>query len=318
MIIDAHVHCAPGALSVLLRALDLARIDRAVVLAWPGVGEALVDEAERDGAGRLRVAFAPDLQLAGTQRWNAELDRIERLATSLAALKVYKQLSFGIANLDGRPIGLLSPELEPLWALAGRAGLPVILHCGDPADFWRARPGLRAQQLVRYPEWHYANQQGVKARALMYRERAELVCRHPQVCFVGAHLGGFPDGPGALEEYLRLGPVDTSAALEEVLTFDHREVRETIERHHDQIMWGSDLPVGPPPGRDALAVKIAAKFLIDSLNLATESVTLPAPTPVTCPWTVPGLGLTGSARAAVLHQTAARIFWPADAPAPMR
>jgi predicted TIM-barrel fold metal-dependent hydrolase len=309
MITDAHVHCLSGALNVLVRALDLAGIDRAVVLAWPGEGEAVAEEAERDGAGRLRVAFAPDLRLAGTARWDAELGRIERLTPSLAGLKIYKDLGFGITNLEGKRISLLSPELEPLWAIADGTGLPVILHCGDPADFWRRRPRLRAQQLMRHPEWQYARQPDVKPRSLMYRERAELVRRHPRVRFVGAHFGGFPDTPEALDDYLRLGPVDTSAALEEVLTFDRRAIGEVIAKHHGRIMWGSDVPVGPPPGRDTAAIKISAKFLADSLSMITQAGTVPAPTPLECPWTVAGLGLTGSARAEILHQTAARIFW---------
>jgi hypothetical protein len=310
LIIDAHLHCDPTALRILMRALDLAGIDRAVVLSRPGLGEPFVEAVAREGHGRLRVALAPDVRLAGTPRWDIELVRLERLTADLAAIKLYKQLGFGIVNADGRRISLLSPELESLWELVEGTGLPVILHCGDPADFWRERPRLRARQLELHPEWWYATQPDVKPRALMYRERAELVHRYPGVCFVGAHLGGFPEGPEPLEEYLQLGPVDTSAALEEALTFDRRIVLQIVDRYPDRIMWGSDLILSAlRPGTDTAAVKIAAKYLVDSLRLVTEAVTLPTPSPLECPWTVRGLGLSGSSRAWVLQRTASRILW---------
>jgi len=269
----------------------------------------VLDEVQGLAPDRLRVLVSPVLELAGGA-WEAELAEIDRLLPYAAGVKLYKDANFGVRNRCGARVSLLSPELEPLWAIAAAHGRPVLVHCADPLDFWRRTPRLRARQLEVYPENRYRGSHTVPSRRSMIRARDELLRRQPAVRFVGAHLGGFPATPSELARFLALGPADTSAALEEVLTFDRPEVDGVLRRHERDLMWGSDLILGAqPPGSERAAVMMSAKFLADSLRLATAAGPVHAPASRDCPWTAPGLNLSGSLREAVLGGNALRMYW---------
>src|ERR1041385_2867389 len=197
----------------------MAGIDGAVILPAPGQGEQVLEEALGLDPHRLRVLVSPDVSLAGTPAWGAELNAMDRLLEHAAGIKLYKNLSFGLRGRSGGMITLLSPELEDLWSIAAARAKPVLVHFGDPADFWRLRPRLRTRQLDVMPERRYHDAADVPSRRKIIASRDELFRRQPSVRFVGAHLGGFPSTPGELASFLRHGPVHTSAAPEAVLIF---------------------------------------------------------------------------------------------------
>jgi predicted TIM-barrel fold metal-dependent hydrolase len=308
-VVDAHVHCAASCLSTLLRVMDVAGVQGAVVLPGAGTTGAVLEEAQRVEPRRLRVLVAPDLTLAGTAAWVGELSAVDRLLGHAAGMKLYKSASFGFSSRAGGRLSLLSPELEPLWALAAAHGKPVVVHCGDPADFWRRRPRLRAKQVRVHPEYRYAGMPGIPSRRWMISSRDELFRRHPDVLFVGAHLGGFPATPAELARFLDLGPADTSAALEEVVTFERAAVERLLRQHERDILWGSDLMLWDAvPGRERTQVLVAAKFMVDSLRLATAAGEVPMPADQ-FPWRARGLGLSGPLRESVLWRNARRVYW---------
>jgi uncharacterized protein len=309
-VIDAHLHCRPGSVGILLRALDLAEIDGAVLLGHAGLGAELLDEVSREAPRRMRVLVTPNLTLAGTgAAWAAELRTLERLLDQAAGLKLYKDANFGVRNQDGARISLLAPELEPLWAIAAARDVPVLVHAADPMDFWRRSPRLRGRALEAHPEARHRGRR-VPSRRRLIGDRDELLRRQPSVRFVGAHFGGFPATPAELARFLALGPADTSAALEEVLTFDRPAVDRLLHSHQDDVMWGSDLIIGrQPPGNERTAIMLSAKFLADSLRLTTAEGPVHSPSPVECPWRAPGLALRGTLRESVLGRNAIRMYW---------
>jgi predicted TIM-barrel fold metal-dependent hydrolase len=309
-VLDAHVHCRADSVATLLRVMDAAEVERAVILSWPGEAERLLDAAMEQGGDRLRVALAPDLELVGSDGWEIEIKRFERLIAHAAGLKFYKDAGLGAPNRLGRRLDFLMPELQPFWSLALRHGKPVVLHCGDPADFWGEGTGLRARQLADHPEWRHSQRPDVQGRRWIMNRRAELMRAWPGVTFVGAHLGGFPATTGEMEECLAYGPVDTSVALEEVLTLDRSPVEALILAHSRSICWGSDVMVGPARDRREIGlIKMCAKFVRDSLRLLTSRERVPAPSPIDCPWTAAGLGLGGAAAERVLWDNAVGLYW---------
>ncbi len=185
-----------------------------------------------------------------------------------------------------------------------------MIHCADPADFWRPCPLLRARQLELNPQYCYHDRRGVPARDWMLSCRADLVRRWPNVRFVGAHLGGFPADLREFIDFLSLHSVDTSAALEELLAVDRVGAHRVFQMHARSIIWGSDLMVGPArSGCEAILVKVAAKYLRDSLCLITVGEVIHTPNPVECPWLVQGLALAGDTARHILYSNAAALFW---------
>ena len=75
----------------------------------------------------------------GADDWTARAIRqLERDVTAGAAgLKIYKSLGMDAKDTDGRRIAVDDPRLDPVWAKCGELGIPVLIHTGDPAPFWK-------------------------------------------------------------------------------------------------------------------------------------------------------------------------------------
>jgi len=309
-IIDTHLHCDIGSIDSLLEAMNIAGVDRGVILAWPGETEKLLEEVENKGRRRLRITMSPDIRKIGTSEWDKELECCQRLIKFSVAFKFYKEISFGFNYPNGRKLDLLSSDLEPLWDIAQDSRKPIIVHCGDPADFWNEGPNLRKKQLKLHPEWHYYKTPQIRNRAQILLLREKLIKRRPNVIFIGAHLGGFPVNPIEFSDFLKFGPVDTSAALEEVLTQNRSDIQRIFMKYYKKIMWGSDLIHShAKPKQEGISAKISAKFLCDSLRMLVSQDLMTPPNPVECFWPIKGLGLSQEMAEHILWKNATKFLW---------
>jgi len=57
-----------------------------------------------------------------------------RLAAN--GLKIYEQLGLDIKDTSGKRVPVDDPRLDPTWAKCGELGIPVLIHSGDPHQFW--------------------------------------------------------------------------------------------------------------------------------------------------------------------------------------
>lgn len=311
MVVDSHLHCSKGAVNLLLRAMDLAEINFGLILPWEGEDELIIEEVLRNGENRLKVAVTPKIRLVGTNQWENELVRIRNLLPNLAAIKFYKEASFSQVG-ELKKLDLLSRDLEPLWEMAIEYNKPVIIHCGDPIDFWGIGRGIRTEQLKMHPEWSYNMQSGILERKKIVQTRARLVDRWKNVKFIFAHMGGFPADLDELSKFLTYGYVDTSASIEELLTLeDDRSMLTTIiKKFSGSIMFGSDAMVAPARSNmDGILIRIWAKFLKDSLNMLTSKELMGTPNPREMPWRFYGLGLQDDTLERIISKNALHVFW---------
>ena len=51
--------------------------------------------------------------------------------------EIGKGFGLGTRKADGTRLQLDDPELDVVWETAGRLGIPVFIHTGDPAEFFR-------------------------------------------------------------------------------------------------------------------------------------------------------------------------------------
>jgi len=72
-------------------------------------------------------------------------------------LKVWKSLGLQAKDHTGRLIGVDDHRLDPLWDTAAELKLPVVIHVGDPAAFFRPMEATneRCEELQCHPDWHF-------------------------------------------------------------------------------------------------------------------------------------------------------------------
>ncbi len=190
--------------------------------AWPERGEAFPEWA----ANRLRLQ-------AG---WGAQ------------GLKIWKPFGLAVRDPQGRLARVDDPRLDPIWQTAGELGLPVLIHIADPAAFFDPldEQNERWDELQGHADWHFLSPPFPPFLDIV-NGLANLVARHPQTTFIGAHVGCYAEDLAWVSAVLDRCPnfyVDIAARIAE-LGRQPYTARRFFLQYADRILFGTDC--GPSP-----------------------------------------------------------------------
>src|SRR5690606_11834172 len=140
-VIDIHSHqptpITPEQLDRVVAGMDQNNL-RILVNLSGGSGErprqGIAASAHSRHPDRMVLFANVDFQGVGTPGW------AEKAAAQLEAdikagargLKIFKDLGLRIRKADGTLLRVNDPELDPIWATAGRLGVPVLIHTAEP------------------------------------------------------------------------------------------------------------------------------------------------------------------------------------------
>lgn len=311
-VVDVHTHIGPACAAPMLAFMDQVGLQAVVVLAEVGadLGE-WIPAFRRVSPDRFIVFTAPRLAEAtapgGAARLVRRLEREVRLGA--AGVKVYKEFGLRWRDSQDRRIAVDDPRLDPLWRRAGELGVPVLIHTGDPADFWRPfdETNPRYAELQVHPNWRFGSGE-FPPLATLLAERDRLVARHPHTRFIGAHLASLPHDLDALEATLARLPnltVDLAARIGEIGCQDRERVRAFFLRHAHRILFGSDLIAGMLGSERELGERERHFFDIHWRYLEGDEQELEPPVPLQGTQPLHALGLP----AEVLRQVYAQNAW---------
>jgi uncharacterized protein len=155
--------------------------------------------------------------------------------------EIGKDLGMGVKNPDGTRLKLDDPELDPVWDVAGKLGIPVFIHTGEPSAFFEPIDyhNERWLELALFPERRH--QEGVRFEELM-AERDRVFTKHPKTTFVAAHMGWHANDLARLGRMFDQMPnlyTEVGAILYD-LGRQPRFAREFFIKYQDRIMFGKD------------------------------------------------------------------------------
>jgi predicted TIM-barrel fold metal-dependent hydrolase len=165
----------------------------------------------------------------------------------VSGLKVFKQLGLGYKNPDGGLVEIDDPRWDPIWAVCGELGIPVIIHTADPAAFFEPidAKNERWEELSRHPDWSFYGSE-FPSREELFAARNRVIDRHPATTFIGAHMANNPEDLSVVSEWLETYPnlvVEPSSRIGE-LGRQPFTARKFLIRYADRILFGTD---GPQP-----------------------------------------------------------------------
>jgi predicted TIM-barrel fold metal-dependent hydrolase len=310
--VDVHTHLR----QVVDVAAEVARMDllhvETIVNLDGYSGERLVRELARfDRAypGRFLTYAHLDLALVGAPGWG------QRVAAQLAAdfeagakgLKIFKALGLTVRSPAGRRIALDDPELDPVWRTCARYRRPVLWHVADPAAFFVPLDAKneRWQELYEFPAWSFADRTRFPTRAQLFEERNRVLERHPDVTFVGPHMGSSSEDLRQLAGWLDRYPnfhVDMSASASE-LGRQPRAAQRFFVRYQDRVLFGTDLK-----GANVAGYEVYARFLeTEDEYFGTEAANGRQGF-----WMIYGMHLPAPVLQKIYRDNARRLLWPAD------
>ncbi len=305
----------------LIATLDEVGIEMLVDLDG-GQGDPLSRHLERWQApapDRVAVFAGLDYPMWATEPDFGALEA-ERLHDSVArgarGLKVWKLLGLRARDVSGRLVTVDDERLDPMWRAAAELRLPVVIHIADPVAFFDPidERNERTEELALHPDWHFWPRQetpdgpGFPAFDELMAAFDRLLGKHPDVTFVGCHVGCASEDLGLVSQLLERHPnlcVDIAARIGE-LGRQPYAARSFILRWSDRVLFGTDEAVDPA------VCRIYYRFL----ETFDESFDYsPAPVPPQGRWRIHGLGLPDDVLRRVYNENARRVLkLPGGAP----
>jgi len=233
--------------------------------------------------------------------WAAGRLRVQK-GRGAQGLKIWKGFGLHVRDHVGKLVEVDDPRLATLWETAGELGLPVIIHVADPVAFFDPvdETNERWEELGNHPDWAFTSPPFPSFLHIVNR-LANLVERHAQTIFIGAHVGCYAEDLGWVGALLDRCPnffVDISARLGE-LGRQPYTARRFFLQYADRILFGSDM--GPYPE----AYRVIYRFLETDDEYFNYNAD---PIPMQGRWHIHGLYLPEDVLEKVYFQNAERIL----------
>jgi predicted TIM-barrel fold metal-dependent hydrolase len=258
-VVDAHDHLAEPfgggwdnkPLSELLDLLDQAEVTLYVDLDG-GWGEDILNKH----LDHFKAAAPDRFQIFGGVDWRQWKNKGEAFPVWAASrlrlqkergaqgLKIWKPFGLHVRDHLDRLVRVDDARLIPIWEAAGELDLPVVMHVADPVAFFDPvdETNERWEELRNHPDWAFASPAFPPFMDIVNGFK-NLVMRHKNTTFIGAHVGCYGENLGWVGQMLDDCPnyyVDISARLGE-LGRQPYSARQFFIRYQDRILFGSDM-----------------------------------------------------------------------------
>jgi uncharacterized protein len=192
------------------------------------------------------VLFANvDWSGAGTPGWaqQAAAELEADIKAGARGLKVFKDLGLRTRKADGSRLKLDDPELDPVWAVPGRLGVPVLIHTAEPQEFFEKidYSNERWLELALFRDRRYPEGQFPRFEELL-AERDRMFKKHPKTNFIAAHFAYRANDLAKAQQMLDTMPnvyLEVAAILAE-LGRQPRTAHAFFVKNQDRVLFGKD------------------------------------------------------------------------------
>ena len=251
-VVDVHSHHRPGVSGArwdtIVGEMDQLNLQVLVNLSG-GSGDTLsrgvqaIEASDHPG----RMVFFANLDFGGGvtpgfgQRAAAQLER--DVAAGAVGLKLFKNFGISVRDGQGQRVTVDDPELDPVWEMCARLNSPVLIHTGEPSEFYQPvdRHNERWLELILRPGRRMPSDVYPSCDTMM-GERDRMFLRHPNTRFIAAHMAWHANDLARLAAMLDRMPnvvVGTGAILYE-LGRQPRAARAFFEEYSDRVLFGKD------------------------------------------------------------------------------
>ena len=157
--------------------------------------------------------------------------------------EISKSLGLRTRKADGTLLKLDDPDLDPIWAAAGRLNIPVFIHTAEPQEFFEPidNHNERMLELSLFSDRRYPEGQFPRFEELM-TQRDNVFKKHPKTTFVAAHLGWHGNDLGRLGKMLDAMPnvyTEVGAVLYDIGR-QPRAAHDFFVKYQDRVLFGKD------------------------------------------------------------------------------
>jgi predicted TIM-barrel fold metal-dependent hydrolase len=193
------------------------------------------------------------------------------------AVKIWKNIGMDLRDKNGKFVMVDDVRLDPILDYLVRNHIPLLGHNGEPRECWMPLEEMIFNQgyYGSHPEYHMylhpeypSYQDQIDARDLMLE-------KHPDLIFMGAHLGSLEWSLDELAKRLDKFPnmhVDlTRMSNLKLHTFNNRQkTREFFIKYQDRLIYGTDSSINPSANSEEFKKNIHDRWVSEWKFFVTD------------------------------------------------
>lgn len=220
-----------------------------------------------------RIAYATAFSVQNWDSKNWEKETLAYLKDSFSkgavAVKVWKNIGLELRENNGDFVMIDDPRFDPIFDYLAENKITLIGHLGEPKNTWLPIEEMTVNGDKNYftdhPQYHMHLHPEYPSYEDQIKARDQMLEKHPDLLFVGAHLGSLEWSVEELAKRLDKYPnmaVDMAERISHLqyqAITDWQKVHDFLIKYQDRLLYATDLRIS--------ASDIVAKGLSDPVDV---------------------------------------------------
>lgn len=202
----------------------------------------------------------------------------QSFAKGASAVKIWKNIGMDLRDENGAFVMVDHPRIDSVLTYLTRKGVPLLGHNGEPRDCWLPLEEMTFSQgyYSEHPEYHMYLHPEYPSYEDQITARDNMLQKHPELNFMGAHLGSLEWSLDELSKRLDAYPlmrVDLTRIpnLKLHTLKDRQKTRNFFMTYQDRLIYGTDSAINPTNNPEELKKRIHEKWLDEWKFFATDA-----------------------------------------------
>jgi predicted TIM-barrel fold metal-dependent hydrolase len=234
-------------------------------------------------SGRMFFATTFPVRNWDDQDWQEKT--LEHLKKSFlkgaVAVKIWKNIGMDLRNKNGEFVMVDDPQLDIIYDYLAKQGITLIGHNGEPRDCWlpleQMTVGGNRNYYSLHPEYHMYLHPEFPSYQDQINARDNMLAKHPDMKFIGCHLGSLEWSLDELAKRLDRYPnmaVDLSrfTNLHIHARKDWQKTHDFFIKYQDRLIYGTDRSVNSTKNFEGTKKGIHDAWLSHWIFFATDQV----------------------------------------------
>ncbi len=280
-----HLHSESTALAELAKKDNFRLIDVSVdVPEYPSVEEQERFSLHQISAFPQQVNYLTTFTLAHWDSTTWADETITKLESSFGkgalGIKIWKNIGMVYKDSVGNFIMIDNPRFDAVIQYIIDQNKMVMGHLGEPKNCWLPIEKMTVNNDKNYftnnPEYHMYLHPEYPSYEDQINARDRFLSRHPDMRFVGAHLGSLEYDTDSLAKRLDKFPnmaVDMAARvahLQYQSQKDRKKVRDFIIKYQGRLIYGSDSEISNSSNPEETRKQVHSRWLADWKYFVTD------------------------------------------------
>jgi len=207
-------------------------------------------------------------------------------ALGATAVKIWKNIGMELKDNNGKLVMIDDPAFDPVLDYIAQNKIPVIGHLGEPKNCWLPIDSMTVAGDKKYfsehPNYHMYLHPELPSYLQQIRARDHMLEKHPDLIFIGAHLGSLEWSVDELGKRLDKFPnmaIDMAARISHLryqAVNNRQKVYEFFIKYQDRILYGTDIVADTKKSSEQISILSTDMWLNDWKFFVTgESMTVP-------------------------------------------